>query len=131
MIIRISVISCILISLNAFGQDNNRWIYYFENSEGQLWYYDYETAVRDSKSNAYVWVKVEYSIPVYDTYRKKYKTKVLLRFKIECYNYKIGIMSGITYFDDGTLFSYDNDYVDMETVAPETMGESLFKEFCK
>lgn len=132
MKIRNSIIFMFLILFcisNIYSQEN-RWIKYFTN-ENQTCYYDNETALRDTNSSAIVWVKVEYVSPEYDIKVDKYKTKVLIRFILECYRTQIGILSSATYYNDGSNKTYTNDVVVKDVVIPETMGEALFNQFCK
>lgn len=138
MNIRIIILIFFLISLKTFGQEDNRWIYYFMADTGTkdkpiltFYTYDSETLVRNTNNTVLVWVKGEPIKPYYDSDYGKYVEKEYLQLLIDCNNRKIGTMAYIYYFDNGTMDSDNYQYAEMNIIFPESMGEALYKELCK
>lgn len=107
------------------------WEYILESENGTYYY--------KPNNNRTAWIKVVSEKTQYypkETYPKA-KTidgYVIILWKFDCDDQKMGIVKSTTYSKDGKSLdsnSQDEILVDMDYVNPDSIGEALLYTFCK
>lgn len=112
----------LILSVEALAED---LVLYDIGSQGSYYFYDTES-IRRSGDEVTVWVTVDESKNKSVSYRT-----AKLKWRIDCTEETIGLISYVYYKSNGTLFdSESTKYPSMEPVVPGSTGESLFRKVC-
>lgn len=107
------------------------WEFILESENGTYYY--------KPNNNRTAWVKVVSDKTKYypkETYPKAkiIDGYVMALWKFDCDEQKMGIVKSTTYSKDGKSldsFSEDENFVDMDYVNPDSVGEALLNTFCR
>lgn len=130
MKILIAALFILVISSTIYSQAD--WVSFYETKSGN-WYYDRNSILKSTtESNVIkVWMKLYYSIPMYDKLAEKYSEYVLYQYMFYCSPRLIELTTMVVYFADGSVVSKDYDNNVPESIVPDTPPDGLLKIICE
>ena len=136
LLVRLGVV---LIGLAIFGYAEvwgADWKSYFV-TKMELCFFDASSITHPSKNIIIVWVRHDFTEMGVKNYAghqgKKYEnvSHLIHLVEINCEEKKIHRLSGTVYDNKGEVISSFNSPSEWRLIAPESIGENLYKEVCK